>query len=214
MRIAALTVLVGLLPAACDKKPDAPSERPPPHVDPPADPGGDGPIAPDPVPDDPTAQRVRVVPDGHPDFPRLEGEGYPNACSADADCHAGGCSSEVCSAERGVITTCEAVEIDGWPSDAACGCVERQCRWHSPSGSTLGAAAEPEPKPDTKPDAKPEDCGGEVCTKPRQCIRYYGIAGKRGPQFASCEIRCKPGGTCPDDLSCVTIADGPGSVCR
>ncbi|MBL4687797.1 MAG: hypothetical protein JKY37_24620 [Nannocystaceae bacterium] len=80
------------------------------------------------------------------------------------------------------------------------------------------ASGTPAARPDADPDPKPPggDCDGEACTKPRTCVRYYGIAGSQGPQFASCEIRCKPGssGGCPDGLSCVTIADGPGSVCR
>ena len=134
----------------------------------------------------------------------MEGDGFPNACNADADCFAAGCSSEVCSAEHGVVTTCEAFRIEGWPEDAACGCVASQCRWYSPSGATLPAA--------------PATCDGKPCEPPRQCIEYYGIAGASGPTFYSCEIRCKPGaqgnGGCPEGTTCTTIADGPGSVCR
>ncbi|MEM7154610.1 MAG: hypothetical protein AAF799_17310 [Myxococcota bacterium] len=61
------------------------------------------------------------------------------------------------------------------------------------------------------------DCDGEPCAPPRECISYYGIAGPRGPEFFACEIRCKGGagkGGCPDGMTCVTIADGPGEVCR
>ena len=60
------------------------------------------------------------------------------------------------------------------------------------------------------------DCNGEPCAPPRECISYYGIAGPNGPQFHACEIRCKGEGKggCPDGMSCVTIADGPGEVCR
>lgn len=59
-------------------------------------------------------------------------------------------------------------------------------------------------------------CGDETCEAPRTCVRYYGIAGPSGPEFTSCEIRCKkPGdGSCPEGLRCVTVADGPGTVCR
>jgi len=48
------------------------------------------------------------------------------------------------------------------------------------------------------------------------CITYYGIAGGAGPKFTSCEIRCEVDGKprCPSGQTCVTIADGPGSVCR
>lgn len=46
------------------------------------------------------------------------------------------------------------------------------------------------------------------------CVSYYGIAGPRGPEFKSCEIRCNEKTSCPSGLTCRTIADGPGSVCR
>jgi hypothetical protein len=45
-------------------------------------------------------------------------------------------------------------------------------------------------------------------------VKYYGIAGPRGPQFSSCEIRCDGKEGCPTGLDCITIADGPGQVCR
>jgi hypothetical protein len=45
-------------------------------------------------------------------------------------------------------------------------------------------------------------------------VRYYGIAGPRGPEFNSCEIRCGKGRPCPEQQTCVNIADGPGWVCR
>jgi hypothetical protein len=46
-------------------------------------------------------------------------------------------------------------------------------------------------------------------------VKYYGIAGARGPEFKSCEIKCAgKGAACPDGRKCTTIADGPGSVCR
>ena len=47
------------------------------------------------------------------------------------------------------------------------------------------------------------------------CIEFYGIAGPAGPKLSSCEIPCdKPGAQCPHGQKCVTIADGPGQVCR
>lgn len=201
-----LVVVFAGLGLACDKRPDTPPDRPPPQVDPPADPTK-GPVGADDGASSPpsTEDRTAVVPAAHPLFARLEGDGFPNNCHADGDCFEGGCSSEVCSAERGVITTCEAFENPGWPADAGCGCVSGQCRWWSESGATLPAA---------KPGAG--DCGGQTCTPPKECITYFGIAGANGPEFKSCEIRCKGGGKggCPDGTSCVTIADGPGSVCR
>jgi hypothetical protein len=79
------------------------------------------------------------------------------------------------------------------------------------------------------PDARgPRDAGvpgplpgqGEPCSPTGQCkaglacVEYYGIAGPRGPKFTSCEIRCGKDGKCPARQSCITIADGPGQVCR
>lgn len=61
-----------------------------------------------------------------------------------------------------------------------------------------------------------EDCSGEYkqCDKGLGCLFYYGIAGSNGPEFHSCEIACEKDSVCPDDQSCITIADGPGQVCR
>jgi hypothetical protein len=62
-----------------------------------------------------------------------------------------------------------------------------------------------------------ETCDDGKCARGLQCVTYYGFAGAAGPKFASCEIRCdvasgKP--ACPSGQSCITISDGPGSVCR
>lgn len=47
------------------------------------------------------------------------------------------------------------------------------------------------------------------------CVKYYGIAGPRGPEFSSCEIPCADDkSVCPAGSRCVTVADGPGAVCR
>lgn len=201
----------------CDKNSDAPSD-PPPKVEPPPDPGpADVDDGTEPPPR-PGADRTPLVPQSHPLYARLEGDGYPNACDADADCSQGGCSSEVCSAERGVITTCEAFQAPKWPEDAQCGCVATRCQWWSPSGATLPGGGAGGGGDDGGGAAEGGDgtCGGEACAKPKECISYYGIAGPNGPKFQSCEIRCKGAGkgTCPDGTKCVTIADGPGSVCR
>lgn len=61
------------------------------------------------------------------------------------------------------------------------------------------------------------DCStqGAVCSSGTVCLAYFGIAGGQGPEFKSCEIPCSfPGASCPLDQSCITIADGPGQVCR
>ncbi len=87
---------------------------------------------------------------------------------------------------------------------------------------------EPPPKPTTDPapqnppvvppasGTKPgDDCSkGQACTAPATCVSYLGIAGARGPTFKSCEIKCTGKTACPAGTSCVTIADGPGQVCR
>ena len=74
----------------------------------------------------------------------------------------------------------------------------------------------PEPEPE-QPAVQPPICAGQPCDPPRECISYYGIAGPSGPMFYACEIRCERGRDddgCPEGTRCVTIADGPGDVCR
>lgn len=186
---AVLAAVLALAATACDK------QKPPPGDSgtPPGD-GGEPPIT-----------RRAAVPADHTLFDRFEGTGFDNACNADADCYTGGCSGEVCSAATDVITTCEVLPVS-LPQGTSCGCVQGQCIWWNPEGITLPPVEEP----------APSSCATLLCQPPQVCIEYYGIAGPSGPKFASCEIRC--GGeknvACPDDLQCVTIADGPGQVCR
>jgi eight-cysteine-cluster-containing protein len=174
------------------------------------------------------AGRTLVVPKDHEAYARLEGSAFTNACKEDSSCKTGGCSNEVCTAEEGVITTCEVLNVQ-LPPDAACGCVEGDCAWWSPSGATLagGGAATPG---DTKPGGASTDkpapnsgeapggasatCGTTTCKPGQECISYYGIAGPKGPKFESCEWRCGKDGSCPKGTKCVTVADGPGRVCR
>lgn len=60
-----------------------------------------------------------------------------------------------------------------------------------------------------------EDCGeDDTCAPGLECVHYYGFAGPSGPEFKTCEIRCDGKASCPEGLSCATIADGPGAVCR
>lgn len=60
-----------------------------------------------------------------------------------------------------------------------------------------------------------ENCGAnDKCAKGLTCVAYYGIAGARGPQFKTCEIKCTADAQCPSGTKCVTVADGPGQVCR
>jgi len=79
-------------------------------------------------------------------------------------------------------------------------------------GGTKGPAG---PGPAAKAPAIGEECGAnDACAPGLSCVRFYGIAGKRGPEFTSCEIRCGDGAECPKGLACITISDGPGRVCR
>ncbi len=72
-----------------------------------------------------------------------------------------------------------------------------------------------EPTPTTSGPAMGETCGaGDACASGLTCVSYYGIAGPRGPEFKSCEIKCKGDDGCPAAHRCATIADGPGQVCR
>lgn len=88
------------------------------------------------------------------------------------------------------------------------------CR-HPPASSE--SSGDPTPRPEPPLTLPPPTCNGKPCEPPRQCISYFGIAGPSGPTFYACEIPCEPGltnGGCPEDMRCVTIADGPGDVCR
>jgi len=162
--------------------------------------------------------RAAAVPTSHPQYQRVEGTSFQNGCSADSKCFTGGCSSEVCSAEEGVSSTCEAPSA-GWPSaGATCGCVDGQCIWYKggsdPAGES-GAGSESSSGPGAALPAQGSPCSGEGrCAKGLTCVTYYGIAGPRGPAMKSCEVRCGTGGTCPAGQSCTTVADGPGQVCR
>jgi hypothetical protein len=80
---------------------------------------------------------------------------------------------------------------------------------------TSGSAAEPTPNWPKNAPGIGENCGpNDACAKGLTCVSYYGIAGARGPQFKSCEIKCTADKDCPAGHKCTTIADGPGQVCR
>jgi hypothetical protein len=83
---------------------------------------------------------------------------------------------------------------------------------------------EPLPPTDQLPASAPsaggagigETCGpNDSCAPGLVCVKYYGFAGPRGPEFRSCEIRCGANAAaCPKGRSCMTVSDGPGRVCR
>jgi eight-cysteine-cluster-containing protein len=149
------------------------------------------------------AERSVLYPGGEP---RFEGPSFKNACAADGECKVGGCGGEVCTAEEGVNSVC--IAYPDAPKDASCGCVKGECVWYKVAGS--GAAA------DTGSGAaQGQPCHDGKCAAGLTCMSYVGIAGARGPTFTSCEIPCGlTGATCPDGQQCITIADGPGQVCR
>jgi eight-cysteine-cluster-containing protein len=72
--------------------------------------------------------RIPAVPADSPHHDLFEGADLKNACSGDADCHIGGCSSEICSAEKEVTSAC-IVQADQ-PRGARCGCVSSTCIWY------------------------------------------------------------------------------------
>jgi hypothetical protein len=85
--------------------------------------------------------------------------------------------------------------------------------------TTTPVTTEPPPGPSpATPAAGPgigENCGpGDVCGSGLECITYLGVAGARGPEFKTCELRCSDTQPCPAGKQCNTIADGPGQVCR
>lgn len=90
----------------------------------------------------------------------------------------------------------------------------------SPGPASGSQQPPPSPTPSPAPGALDtaklgQPCGdGGACAAPMECKKYYGIAGARGPQFATCEIECSDKSPCPEGTHCATIADGPGAVCR
>ncbi len=103
---------------------------------------------------------------------------------------------------------------------AACTCPPPEAPAPAPAPTPPGPGAEqPPPEQPPTPAERPgqgDKCQPDTgCAEGLTCVSYYGIAGPSGPQFHSCEIPCgegKPG--CPQGQSCITIADGPGQVCR
>jgi len=156
------------------------------------------------LPAAPRQDRIRVVDRKDPLYSRVEGESFANRCRDDSQCRAGGCSGEVCSAAEGILTPCEVRE---WPQGkAACGCVAGECAWYrTPSGGEEGTLREAQGKP----------CREGRCPAGLKCVAYPGVAGAAGPRPDSCEIPCgDSGAVCPGGESCITVADGPGRVCR
>lgn len=83
-----------------------------------------------------------------------------------------------------------------------------------PATTTTEASAPADAPPPLDVSALGQPCGEEGLCTAGTCERYYGIAGAKGPELSSCEIRCAKGQPCPTGTRCVTVADGPGEVCR
>lgn len=163
-----------------------------------------------------SAKRTPLIHKDHALYGRYEGIANQNSCGFDTDCKRGGCGAEVCSAEGAVNTTCEALAVK-IPAAADCGCLDNQCTWFTTDGSTLppatsGASSGGDA---TQPPPDGPACGNKTCVSGEKCIEYFGVAGPAGPRFYECGIPCNPQKpNCPEAMSCVTIADGPGPVCR
>ncbi len=83
------------------------------------------------------------------------------------------------------------------------------------AGSDVGSAGSPIGENEIAAEAYGATCSATApCATGLSCTKYYGIAGPSGPAFESCELPCADGKACPGNTSCVTIADGPGMVCR
>lgn len=74
------------------------------------------------------AARTPAVPKDSPNYDLYEGTSFKNDCTADADCHIGGCSHEVCSAATRVMSSC--IKRDDQPTGASCGCISGECLWY------------------------------------------------------------------------------------
>ena len=103
---------------------------------------------------------------------------------------------------------------------AACTCPPPEAPAPAPAPPGPGPGAE-QPPPEQPPaeaerPAQGDKCQPDTgCAEGLTCVSYYGVAGPSGPQFHSCEIPCGEGTpACPDGQNCITIADGPGQVCR
>jgi hypothetical protein len=81
-------------------------------------------------------------------------------------------------------------------------------------GGSSGSGGTTQGPPATGPGIA-EKCGdNDACAAGLECVHYRGIAGAAGPEFKTCEKRCKGADDCTDGRKCATIADGPGKVCR
>jgi hypothetical protein len=135
----------------------------------------------------PDETRQAIVAFGEEKYRRLEEPEEPNDCTADADCHIGGCAQYACTASTGLMGVCDRKLQP--PVAASCGCVEGACVWWRPTGYR-GDGARGMP------------CVDGRCVKGLEC---FGDAPDN-----RCEIYCKEGiGAdsilCPGGEACVNF---------
>src|SRR5262245_18917527 len=100
----------------------------------------------------------------------------------------------------------------------ACSSPPQQPAQTVPAPAPTGSATEPTPTPTPAPGSGAkgpgigEKCGANDACGEGTCVSYFVIAGARGPQFKTCEIKCDKATPCPKGRACTTIADGPGQV--
>lgn len=105
----------------------------------------------------------------------------PPECTSDADCFVGGCSSQLCSAEQGMASTCEWLEEYACYQDAnltSCGCFEGSCGWDQTEaleqcveGSGDNGTDPVDPVDPTDPtDPDPGEEPGDECTSAADCF--------------------------------------------
>lgn len=108
---------------------------------------------------------------------------------------------------------------------SAAGCSCPDTRGATSPAAPSPASTAPPPSSTTEPtgtavgvdlSALGRSCADDaLCPSGTECVSYYGVAGPAIPPFQTCEIRCSAKApACPASTRCVTIADGPGSVCR
>ncbi len=125
---------------------------------------------------------------------------YDGQCAADQYCRD---ADGLCYATGFCFVASDCGQQQGLVTPACVGqwnCSANSCGY-SCSASTLPTAG--------------ESCtSGGQCAPGYSCTSYYGIAGPSGPLFRSCEMPCQTDAACGSGLTCVTISDGPGRVCR
>jgi eight-cysteine-cluster-containing protein len=171
-------------------------------------------------------RRVAAVPSASPNYDHFEGIAFSNSCDSDAECHAAGCSKEVCSADQDVTTTCN--EYPDQPKAASCGCVRGLCIWYvssngaAPVAAALPAAETDRPvpvreRPDGGVSSLPDQgfaCPNNVCAPGLDCMTYFGPGGPKAGAKSTCEMSCLGNRPCPKGQTCSMVKDGPGQVCR